>query len=134
MFFHETRRERTWSVRRCVRRDLDEVRLEERCETVSQALQGPPEGRCKLCSRQAWITVSSVLLWPGLQPCHLLSSLFRIWQVDNKQTLFSLGLMLKLGRQEERRGSGHRYVLPGWPTTSSRDLSSSSKRKPQTLT
>lgn len=39
--------------------DLEKVRLEKRCETVVQALQVYPEGKCKLYSTKAWIMVSS---------------------------------------------------------------------------
>lgn len=49
------------------------MRLGERCEIVPQTSQGHSESKSKyqLCSKQAWKTVFSVLLRPGLQPRHL---------------------------------------------------------------
>lgn len=132
MFFHDPERENmvgpgvggwyAWE-------GLGAVRLGERGETVSQALQGHPENNCKLCSMQTWVMVSSVLLRPGLQLCPPGLRLYlRSGNWRASRQVFP-GLYTEAGRKERRSS-------PQFGSTiTSRNLGSgSSKRKPQAMT
>lgn len=132
MFFHDSERENmvgpgvggwyAWE-------GLGAVRLGERGETTSQALQGHPENNCKLCSMQTWVMVSSVLLRPGLQLCPPGLRLYlRSGNWRASRQVFP-GLYMEAGRKERRSS-------PQFGSTiTSRNVSSgSSKRKPQAMT